>query len=123
MSSLAAYCTADDLDSELGDKGSGMGSSFRPPQEQQQTERGVANANQRRARALRVGMARGVLLIHDAFVEGLGPAGVSAGELLAQAKHRLASPALRKYICPEVQRTESTVLSVSQVLPAGAVQT
>ena len=77
--SPAARCTADELDTELGDKSFGMGSSFRSPQQQQQTERGVANANQRRARALRVGLARGVLLIHDAFVEGLGPDDTAAG--------------------------------------------
>jgi len=61
------------LDAEVGDNCRGMGSSFRPPAEAQQTERGVANATQRRARAFRTSMARGVLLIHDAFVEGLGP--------------------------------------------------
>ena len=79
-----ACCTADELEGELGDKSFGLGSSFRPPQEQQQTERGVANATQRRARALRVAMARGVLLIHDAFVEGLPMDGAGSRYLVAQ---------------------------------------
>jgi len=67
----------------VGDNCRGMGSSFRPPAEAQQTERGVANATQRRARAFRTSMARGVLLIHDAFVDGLGPE-AAAGTCISQ---------------------------------------
>ena len=70
---------ADDLDAEVGDNCRGMGSSFRPSSGQQQTERGVANASQRRARAFRTSMARGVMLIHDAYVEELSPDATAGG--------------------------------------------
>lgn len=45
--------------------------SKRLPGKQAQTEKGVNNANARRARAFRAGLVRVVALLHDAFLQQL----------------------------------------------------